>query len=292
MVYTTTGKAGANDAWVFIQRRALRIFPLYWHWTTVLLTLWAIGFALKTYHFSVLYLINSYLLIPYFNGASFDPLLAQGWTLSFEMLFYLVFSCALFLKFKRWKLPFLLVNFTALFLIGRILPPNSGIRYLLTDSIIIDFLYGALVAEILLRMPVARNTLYQRISPIGLMCIGGIGYLYTVMIHADITMRFIFYGIPALLIVLGAAMLGSTPCPRWLVFLGDASYSIYLTHYFALMMFYWVFRKLHLFNQLLPDVVIVPAAIITVILCSFSYLLIERPMTQYLLHKIKLSPSL
>jgi len=292
MVYTTSGKAGPSDAWVFIQRRALRIYPLYWFWTTVLLSFWATGFALKTYHYSTLYMINSYLLIPYFNGSSFDPVLVQGWTLSFEMLFYLVFSCALFFKFVRWKLPFLLVSFTALFFLGGILSPDGGMRYLLTQPIIIDFLYGALVAEIVLRLPAPRNSFYQQMLPISLMCLGGIGFLYTVMIHAAISMRSIYYGIPALLIVLGAAMLRSTPCPRPLVFLGDASYSIYLTHNFSLMIFYWVFMHLHLFNWVLPDAVIVPATIITIIVCSFTYLLVERPMTRYLLFKTKLSSSL
>jgi peptidoglycan/LPS O-acetylase OafA/YrhL len=134
----------------------------------------------------------------------------------------------------------------------------------------IEFLYGVLAAEILLRLPTVRDTFYQRMLPVCLICIGAIGLLCTILIPDAFSMRFLYYGIPALLIVFGTAMLGSAPCARQLVYLGDASYSIYLAH---------------LFDQVLPDVFILPATMITIILSSFTYFFFERPLTRALTKK-------
>jgi len=285
MVYTTTQKAGAKDAWIFIQRRMLRIYPLYWSITTLFVIVWSTGFALRNTHYSASYLINSYLLIPYFENGSFEPVLSQGWTLSFEMLFYLVFSCVLFLKLKRLKLAFLIGTFAALTLSGRLLSSTSGIRYLITAPIMIEFLYGVLAAEILLRLPTVRDTFYQRMLPVCLICIGAIGLLCTILIPDAFSMRFLYYGIPALLIVFGTAMLGSAPCARQLVYLGDASYSIYLAHLILIDASFRALRHFHLFDQVLPDVFILPATMITIILSSFTYFFFERPLTRALTKK-------
>jgi hypothetical protein len=45
-------------------------------------------------------------------------------------------------------------------------------------------------------------------------------------------MRFMVYGIPASFLVLGAGILGDASAPRLLVYLGNSSYLIYLTHVF------------------------------------------------------------
>ena len=87
----------------------------------------------------------------------FQPLLGQGWTLSFEMFFYLVFGCAILLKLTSGKLPFLAAAFAVLVLLGRFLAPNSGMRYLLTNPIILEFLFGVFVAEVIMRLPAIRS---------------------------------------------------------------------------------------------------------------------------------------
>jgi exopolysaccharide production protein ExoZ len=291
MVYTTRRKAGTKDALTFIKRRVLRIYPLYWVWTSSLLALWLGGVAERLWHYSAKYLICSYLLIPSFNGMYFQPLLGQGWTLSFEMFFYLVFGCAILLKLTSGKLPFLAAAFAVLVLLGRFLAPNSGMRYLLTNPIILEFLFGVFVAEVIMRLPAIRSDRLARRLPIVTMSLGALALLCTVKLQNADSMRFAFYGIPAFFIVLGAAMLGSASAPRLLVYLGDCSYSIYLTHVFFALAYASALKHLPIFYRLPPDAAIVLAGTITIALSSFSYSLLERPLTKALSYKGPSKPT-
>lgn len=279
MVYTTTRKAGASDAVGFLRRRAHRIYPLYWVWTSALFCLWRTGIALKTYHFSPSYVVKSYLLIPAYDGTAYRPLLAVGWTLSFEMFFYVAFSCAILLRLKRGKLAFLAGFFAFTCLLAKYLLPQGGMRFLLTDPIILEFLFGAFAAEVLLRFASSSRGKVMRILPATLIGLGSASLIIVAKFHMPDFMRAAYYGIPALSIVFGAALLGSRECPRWLVFLGDASYSIYLTHTIVVMVFDWVLRHFHLVDRVSPDISILLAAPITIALCCISYPLVERPLT-------------
>ncbi len=279
MVYTTTRKEGARDALSFLKKRALRIYPLYWFWTTVLFLLWAVGFALKSHHYPASYLVNSYLLIPSAGAHNYEPLLAQGWTLSFEMFFYLVFSFAILFKLKRAKLVLLAATFGALSIASKLLPAANGIRPFLEDPIIIEFLFGVLAAQILLLLPAAQGMARKRAVAITLIAIGAVALLCTVRLGFPGPMRFAFWGIPGLFLVFGAALLGSMPCPRWLVYLGDASYSIYLTHGFCSLAYSMAIKHFPGLGRVLPDAAILLAGIATIVLCSFTYPLVERRLS-------------
>jgi exopolysaccharide production protein ExoZ len=281
MVYTTQGKLGVEDAVVFAKRRVLRIYPLYWVWSIVLLALWAGGLTLKSHHYSPAFLLKSFLLIPGFNGYNYHPFLDQGWTLSFEVLFYVVFACALLLRLKKSRLLFLAGAFAMLSYLSRLLPANSGVRYLLSDPIIIEFVFGVLAAEVFLRLPAIRAARWMRVLPFTLTTIGCVALLWTVKLEVTDRLRFLLYGLPALLIVFGAAMRGPAPRARWLVFLGDASYSIYLTHIFFLMGYGPAVKHLSRLSRLPTDPMIVAAAVVTIALSSFTYVLIERPLTKF-----------
>ena len=294
MVYTTVGKAGTRDALTFLERRILRIYPLYWVWTSLLLALWLMGIAKlgggnQRQHFSISYLFKSYLLIPTLNGQYFHPLLAQGWTLCFEMFFYLLFSCSILLGLRSGKLPFLAVAFSVLAPLSMFIP-GGGLAYLVSDPIIIEFLYGVLAAELLLHVNNTRLR-FTRGLPIALMTIGAAALLCTVKLQNPDHLRFFSYGIPALCIVFGATMLGPMPAPRVLVYLGDCSYSIYVTHAFFVMVYASALKHSPAFNRLPPDGVILLAGAITIALSSFSYGLVEKPLTRWLIAVPALRPK-
>jgi exopolysaccharide production protein ExoZ len=280
MVYKTRIKAGNNDALIFLTRRILRIYPLYWVWTSVALTLWAGGQRLQ--HYSTLYVVSSYLLIPSFNGLDFHPLVRQGWTLSFEMFFYLVFACGICLKLRSSKLLFLAVTFYSLAFLGKLLAPDSGARYLLGNSILIEFLYGMLAAEILINLPPIHANRLVRSSSLALISVGVGALLCTLRFYDAYSLRFIFYGVPVFSIVLGAAMLGAASAPSLLVYLGDRSYSIYLGHGFFLMAYSFALKHWPSCSILSPDAGIVLAGAVTIALSAFTYSLIERPLSRAL----------
>jgi exopolysaccharide production protein ExoZ len=270
MVYTTRGLAGGSDALQFLRKRVHRIYPLYWLWTTVLLVLWLCGLAYTSHRFPIAYIVGSYTLIPsYLEGAAypFFPLLIQGWTLSFEMLFYLVFAAGILIDVKRWLPIFLAGSFALLWLAGRPLSPHSGLKYLVSSTIVIEFLFGVLAAQMIL--PMAK---YGRSVAISLMCAGAFLFLCSTVFHssADWT-RFLVYGIPAATLVLGAAMMGSRPMNKALLYLGNASYSIYLSHFFFALAFGWALKHTQAMDRVQPDLLIVAMTAATIALSSLTY---------------------
>jgi exopolysaccharide production protein ExoZ len=130
-------RAGATAK--FLRRRIVRIVPLYW-----LATLAALAFhQVSATHGSDAgwpQLIRSLLFIPYFDGPSgWTPILPQGWTLSYEMMFYAIFAIALALP--RW-IGFAAVggSLGALTLAGPFLPP--GVVAHLASPIALWFVLG------------------------------------------------------------------------------------------------------------------------------------------------------
>lgn len=104
MSMTTNDKVGGvENAKTFVVKRALRIYPLYFFWTTVILVLWSLRLFNSTQHYSVSKMLASYLLIPYisFNGDVIDPILRQGWTLMYEVFFYITFTALILLGQHR-----------------------------------------------------------------------------------------------------------------------------------------------------------------------------------------------
>ena len=105
MVYASTRLfARPGRMWLFVGRRAARIFPLYWVATTgVLLVAFAIPHALsEPLGGGIGYILASYLLIPWQRPDGFvQPVFRLGWTLNYELLFYSIFTLFLILP-RRW----------------------------------------------------------------------------------------------------------------------------------------------------------------------------------------------
>lgn len=104
MSYTTKNKIfDLQYGLIFLRKRIVRIYPLYWIYLTVFISLWAVGLAMRTYNFDIGQIIASYLLVPYgiTNGKITPPILAQGWTLIYEMFFYLAFSILIMMIIKQ-----------------------------------------------------------------------------------------------------------------------------------------------------------------------------------------------
>ena len=88
----------------FFIDRFFRVFPVYW-FMTIVLVLSAALLPLDSYDtsYTANTLIKSFLLIPSENpnGLGTYPFLYVGWTLAYEMLFYLILSISLLIYKKR-----------------------------------------------------------------------------------------------------------------------------------------------------------------------------------------------
>jgi exopolysaccharide production protein ExoZ len=123
----------------FMRRRIIRIVPLYW-----LATVGAIVFhkalANDTVPDGLPELLRSLFFIPYYaENVGWAPILRQGWTLNYEMMFYVIFAAALTLprKVALWSVAVALGIFT---LVGPVLQP--GILAYLSSPITLWFVLG------------------------------------------------------------------------------------------------------------------------------------------------------
>ncbi len=287
MAYTTRRAVGIDATWNFLSHRVKRILPLYWLWSGCLFFLWAVH-AVHLGHFSKKFLFLSFLLVPVSNGKTYYPLLSQGWTLEFEMLFYLVFAATITFGVKRFRLlGILLAAFSALAFIG-ILLPECGIRFLLTNSITLEFLFGVFVCEILLE---SKGHLSLRVSYASL-ATGVFGLLLTLFVRGELDpLRFFWFGVPSAFLVFGAAALGTRPVPRILTYLGDASYSIYLVHYFFASAFASALTHVHVLSRIPPDAVIIVLGSIAIVISAKTYDWVERPIIKVTKGRKPLAPG-
>lgn len=269
------GPSRLQAAWVFMKRRLLRIAPLYWFYTflKVALLLSLPGLAVRSSVESG-HLAASLFFIPAISPwGLIEPTLPVGWTLNFEMLFYAIFALALASGAPRIR--FCLSAFLLIFLAGRLAPGFVPLAFY-AQSIVFEFILGMCIAHAWLH--------YRKVSPAmgplailaGLVLMFGLG-------RDAASDRFLTWGAGAALVVLGAVWLEAWTARIRLAanlsFLGDASYSIYLSHTFVVPAAVLALKQLGVQSSL----VIVPAVGLAVLVSGcMSYLWLERPVTTLL----------
>lgn len=282
MVWTSREQSrSVPEALRFLKKRAMRIYPLYWIWTTVLLLMWAAALAFSTAGLTPPYVIASYLLWPMHNGSRMvHPLLDQGWTLSFELYFYLVFAAAIAWRPIASRLIVVLGAFASL---GVVLFALTGGNSIACDPLVAEFILGT-VAGTLASYWRRRGGVQIAVS-VGLMVAGcalmvaSIGLARVLHFTGDLS-RVVLWGGAAFLIVMGTGLLppGALQSRRVLIFLGDASYSIYLTHAFATLALGTLMRDRGLAGSIQPDLLILLGTVVTVAACACTYPLLEKPL--------------
>lgn len=229
MVVTTSGPG--VTAREFIRRRIVRVVPLYWLLTLVMVAAaLALPSLFRTLVVAPKTLVESLLFIPHFS-ASFPskawPLLVPGWTLNFEMFFYLVFAVSLLLP-RRIQLPVFVTAFVALVATGLLLGPfASAPAQVYTDPIMLEFVAGALLGRWWL------SGRWQ--APRWLSVIAMLAGAALLVLRNEPPLGFVNQMLGAALVVFGSlhGTFGGW-VNRPLKALGDSSYSLYLTHLFTL----------------------------------------------------------
>jgi exopolysaccharide production protein ExoZ len=288
LMWVTTSRSNVTPAG-FIRRRLIRIVPLYWGLTLAAGALALIApqllkhTVIETTHF-----ISSLLFFPVQNPGYLDnpdlstrlaPVLIPGWTLNYEMFFYVVFAC-----FVSLKAPLRLVLVPTLFALLCLVGAVGGFGYsalsFYSNPIIFEFVYGIIIAVL-----VQRNALLRPPLAVALLSVA-----LAVLIFDNVTElpsgRFIVFGLPSALIVYSACCLELTTGARHLRLLkaiGDASYSLYLTHVFTLVLCRLIFTRLTQSGSLLTQCAFVVLCLVLSSLVGIGvYRLYEKPVGQYL----------
>ena len=262
----------------FLARRVERIVPLYWLATTlkIALLIAAPAVALRPLG-SPWHIFASYFFIPSFNAAgALHPVLVVGWTLNYEMLFYLLF--AICLGFALPLLQFLALALGVLSAAALVIPHTAPAVFSFCHPIVLEFLYGVLLAY---AMKAGKS-----LPPVvcWVLVAAGFTVLMSVPWGAESLLRPFIWGFPAAAIVAGAV--GLEPAlgmrtPRWMLELGDASYSIYLTHGFVLPVIGMLLLRIHLRGSISSVLAIVLGVAGSIILAEIVYRTVERPLMRY-----------
>lgn len=230
VVVTGEGRFSAAE---FLRRRFIRVVPMYW-----IATLLAAALALyapqifKTTVYDGTQLVLSLLFIPFYNPVSggIHPLYKLGWTLNYEMFFYVSFALLAFLGAGA-RVVCLTIAFSALALMGLVFEPQSAIPQFYTSYMPLAFCAGAWVGLATMRGKISqfsRNAIYAA-AIVGLIAMIE-GFAWGAEIVED-GYAFIGFLIFATALVLLLVRLEPV-MPRIALFerIGDASYSIYLVH--------------------------------------------------------------
>lgn len=287
MWHTTHGRTmGGGD---FMLRRLIRVVPLYWVLTAVyVVLLLAAPAVFRSSRFELDHVLASFAFIPYPHPVMpyVAPVIIPGWTLIYEMAFYVLFAVGLMLS-GRSSARFAFVGLVILLAAttGLLVDTTPAAGFLLS-AITLEFLFGMAIAALVGRIdegaPATRWGLPLLL--LGLALLVGPAFFVT---HETHVQRVVLWGIPAALIVLGA-VLAEKARPRKfaasLLFVGAASYAIYLSHPFGLAGTRAVWTKLGLPSDSAPAL----AAYATVTLgCvilggAVCYLVLEKPLAIWL----------
>jgi peptidoglycan/LPS O-acetylase OafA/YrhL len=259
-------------AWQFATTRLIRIVPLYWALNFLklvqVLTVPALAFAKP----DLLNVLASLLFIPARNAhGEIEAFYGVGWTLNFEMFFYALFAFALACRVR----PILLA--------GAVLPCFSALSLIKTDTwpsffflanpLLLDFVWGMVIAEAHMRGVKIANSLSAIAIGIGL---AGI-FVWPKFPLLGLQYALLVGGIVFLEPLLGARI------PRLVRFGGDASYSLYLVHPTVGVAIAVLLSHTRVSSPLIYVVVICVSSCLA---AACTYIFFERPVTRFLRAKL------
>jgi len=284
MVYT---RANRNiTPLVFFTRRIKRIVPLYWFYVLLLFFVaLLLPQAVRSVNPDLTHLFASLFFIPVSSPAfpgSYWPLLIPGWTLNYEMAFYALFAVALFFK-DAYRIP--IIGTVMLFFV--FLGPYSNIEVIesfYSNSIILEFLAGVVLGKIYLQGLIKKNLQLGML----LIILSVVLFLSAkFLVFGD---RFLGQGIASFLLVLGALHFQSREGFWQGIFhtIGNASYSIYLSHIFTLglLRYVWIsFLDIQLQGFFGAITFMFVAVGLSIFVGWLSYEIIEKNINLKLRHK-------
>lgn len=283
----------------FLAKRLLRIYPTYWVYFGALALVFILAPGMINSSSSAgVDLLSSFLLLP----SESLPILLVAWSLTHELWFYLVFAGILCAPPKLRV--YCLLLWAALIVCSKHFELPGPFFRVITHNFTIEFIIGAGSGYAFLHLKKLQIASYSYILPIGLACFllwfGFTGVLGShVNVIQDIPIsRALYVGGGYALMITSFALIessGKLKTRSILKALGDASYSIYLSHILILS----ILGRAWLSIMGPEDQPAILEALFWVLTFSASaisgyiaYILIERPLLNLTLGKFKKSPPL
>jgi exopolysaccharide production protein ExoZ len=262
----------------FLLDRITRIVPTYWLVTTmVLVVVWMAPNLLSTTTANFSDYVKSLFFIPYFRkNGSLYPMLMQGWSLNYEMLYYAVITLVLVVDRVKFMRPLGIV-LALIYPLSKPLDPSSAIGEFLQNTMWFEFVLGIACFHYY------RHPLLQRI-PKAVILLLSLGAYFSMVWLEGSGDRIFVAGVPSVLLLLFMLQLDGeirrldAKILRFIVHVGDASYATYLSHTFIVgLLERVIFTRLGVEKNMGTTLFTVACALVA---GSIFYYLVDRPLTR------------
>jgi peptidoglycan/LPS O-acetylase OafA/YrhL len=275
---------------IYFLRRLARILPMYWLTTTfVVVYLIATYGSLDAGGAPLSYVVASYLFIPTTRPDGWGtPVHGVAWTLNYEVFFYVLFGCFVFLS-RRRIVVVLSTIFIALVLAALAFGPFPNPWAFWSYALILEFVLGMGLALAYRDGVRLGSGVYWTLLAVATAILIWSASRNHFFAPSD-NQRLFIWGFPMFLIV-AALTLSRTPVltgPFWRFwgFIGDASYSVYLIHTLTIAL-----PRLFLARTIAPAdapwLYVGLMVVLAFVPGILAYIYLEKPLLGYLQRKIE-----
>lgn len=261
----------------FLIKRAIRVVPLYWCVTLFYLSIYfLLPQAFNTFHAELYHVVSSFLFIPSAGpDGQVVPVVSYGWSLNFEVLFYILFS--FFLPFTTWQRVlgviggFVFIFILALF--SEVFPAKwaTALNFY-NNSMVIEFVVGMILGTLYI-----EKVKITRYLPLLSLTILAIYFFLKFSMDGMSDIRFVRYGLPAISIFSIFLYLDLTQKVKpILVRLGDISYSLYLVQAFTLPILWKLLMRLGIMQRMNVNLIVLVSIAFTIFVAELTYRFIEK----------------
>jgi len=258
IIFLTNQKHFENKSYlkIYLKKRIIRVIPTYW--ACLIIFSFASYVMIERYSTTVLFIhqpegfiegfAKAFLLCPTDIHSNKFPMLPVAWTLTYELMFYLLFATCFFLSRRIILITVTIWLFLITARISNILEVSfeNKFFYIITEPRNIEFLLGCLAAYIFTKDVISNRGR-------NILIILGLSTLTIAWINTWLDFRWfdkniaIQFGFPYFLITLAIVKkennsIHLSPAKKFFTLAGDASYSIYLTHYPLILILVFLFR--------------------------------------------------
>lgn len=295
ITYVANKYQGIDDGLRFLEKRFYRVNPIYYIASLIFMGIIFIYLKGNNTPLSkwVGSLLDTLIIVPASGDVNlFNPILVVGWTLAFEWLFYIYFFLLILAKIKN-KTFSLLITILLFVIIGALLNFNDFRLQFITNPIMLEFVLGVFIYHLYMSKIKITKWVGFIFLALGVICYlllirfgyGDVWYYKKIITGDSSLSKFFFWGLPSSFIVAGSVLLEKNGhlinlwSNRWMALIGNASYSIYLIHFSALLLFRIFYRQNPNFHP--SDLMIWIQLIIAVAISIVYYKLVEKPLLNY-----------
>jgi len=285
MVVVTQGYyKNIKKAFEFLYNRIARIYPTYWFYTLLVLIVYLIKPTMvNSSQGNRVDILASFLLLP----SDVLPLVMVGWTLIYEMFFYIIFFLMLLFLPQKHLFKALISWIGFIIFLNLTFNYNNPYFRLISDPLTIEFILGSIMA-------ICFYKVNKKVSNIFLIVVVIFSFVISIFIYYNYFLskgvifisgwdRVAVFGVPSVCIVFAFVLLERNGISINFIItkIGDASYSIYLSHLLTLNVIGRIWSKFST-NSIWDNYIMLPILLISsIIVGMFSYKYIEKPLISY-----------